>query len=265
MVSVWARQATGVYPKIATLFLGHLLTMPGGDVKIVSGIHGLTCMHNSEEHIKPQAIKSDELLLAIIAGVRRRALGNNCWRKRLYNYENRKDIMKKLLNDKSLFERIAETNFKPAHVAEVGVYKPQTSNIYHFIKAGIKTTLVEPDPKSILQIKEHFSGHNNVTLHEVAIFDRTGEIELVQREASTFVSELKASPAILNDNYQVNETDKFVVQAMPFDKIDDGTIDLLSVDVEGAEWYVLKTMQSRPIVISLETHGAAYINPISTK
>ncbi|MBU1108740.1 MAG: FkbM family methyltransferase [Candidatus Riflebacteria bacterium] len=169
--------------------------------------------------------------------------------------------MKKFLNNKSLFDRATEIGFKPAHVAEVGVYKPQTSNIYNFIKAGIKTTLVEPDPKSILQIKEHFSGQNNITLHEVAIFDRTGEIELVQREASTFVSELKASPAILNDNYQVNETDKFVVQAVPFDKIDDGTIDLLSVDVEGAEWFVLKTMASRPAVISLETHGAAYTNP----
>jgi FkbM family methyltransferase len=71
----------------------------------------------------------------------------------------------------------------------------------------------EPDPRSIQQIKEHFAGLSNVTLHEVAIFDREGELELVQREASTFVSELTASPAIQNDGYKVAEKDKFVVRA----------------------------------------------------
>ena len=169
--------------------------------------------------------------------------------------------MIKLLNRVSLFKRVSETGFKPLHVAEVGVFKPETSNIYEFIKTGIRTTLVEPDPRSIKQIKEHFAALCNVTLHEVAIFDREGEIELVQREASTFVSELTASPAIQNDGYQVAEKDKFVVRALPFDKIDDGSIDLLSIDVEGAEWFVIKTMRSRPAVISLETHGAAYVNP----
>ncbi|HAE40729.1 MAG TPA: hypothetical protein DCG57_19165 [Candidatus Riflebacteria bacterium] len=169
--------------------------------------------------------------------------------------------MNKLLNRRSLYDRLSDTGFQPAHVAEVGVYKPQTSNIYDFITAGVRTTLVEPDPRSIQQIKEHFNDCSNITLHEVAIFDRAGEIEMVQREASTFVSELKASPAIQNDNYQASNGDKFVVQAVPFDRIDDGSIDLLSVDIEGAEWFVLKTMCSRPAVISLETHGAAYVNP----
>ena len=46
-----------------------------------------------------------------------------------------------------------------------------------------------------------------------------------------------------------------------FDEIDDGTIDLLSVDVEGSEWYVIKNLVSRPAVISVETHGALYSNP----
>lgn len=169
--------------------------------------------------------------------------------------------MKKFLDSKSLFARLAVRGFKPSHAAEVGVFKPQTSNIYEFIKAGVKTTLVEPDPKSIKQIKEHFAGFKNITLHEVAIFDRNGEIELIQREASTFVSELKISPAILNDNYQITDGDKFVVKAVTFDKVDDGSIDLLSIDVEGSEWYILKTMKSRPAIISLETHGGAYLNP----
>ena len=42
--------------------------------------------------------------------------------------------------------------------------------------------------------------------------------------------------------------------------MDDGTIDLLSVDTEGSEWFVIKHMRSRPAIISLEKHGAAYVN-----
>ena len=38
-------------------------------------------------------------------------------------------------------------------------------------------------------------------------------------------------------------------------------IDLLSVDTEGCEWFVLQTLRSRPAVISIETHGGLYLNP----
>ena len=36
---------------------------------------------------------------------------------------------------------------------------------------------------------------------------------------------------------------------------------MISIDTEGSEWFVLKYMISRPKVISIETHGAAYLNP----
>ncbi len=62
---------------------------------------------------------------------------------------------------------------------------------------------------------------------------------------------------------EVCATQRFMEKgvAHKFDKIDDGSIDLLSVDIEGAEWYVIEYMVSRPDIISLETHGAIYINP----
>jgi FkbM family methyltransferase len=151
--------------------------------------------------------------------------------------------------------------FLPRHVAEVGVYHPATSNILPYVRQGLRCTLVEPDPRSIAAIKEHFAGLPNVTLHEVAVFDRGGRIELTQRQASTFVSELSASPAIVNDGYQDRAEDRFTVEARTFDQLDDGSIDLLSVDVEGSEWFVVKHMVSRPAVLSLETHGGAYRNP----
>ncbi len=163
--------------------------------------------------------------------------------------------------EKLIFRKLSRKGFRPRHVAEVGVYSPETSNVYDFIKLGIKCTLVEPNPQSVDWIRQHFSGYKNVTLHPVAVYDHNGREELAQRSASTFVSELANSPAIINDDYRLSDKDRFVVDAKTFDEIDDGTIDLLSVDAEGCEWYVIRHMVSRPAAISLETHGAIYINP----
>ena len=147
------------------------------------------------------------------------------------------------------------------HVCEVGVYLPPTSNVISFIRDNIRTTLVEPDPKCISSIKEYFKDYQNIHLYPYAIFDHNGTLELVQRNSSTFVSTLEASPALVNDHYKVEEKDKFTVECRRFDDIDDGSIDLLSVDTEGCEWYVIKNMKSRPAVISIETHGKGYVNP----
>ncbi len=167
---------------------------------------------------------------------------------------NRKD-------KKRLYVKLKRKQFSPFHVAEVGVYHPETSNVFDFILEGVRATLVEPDPRSIKLIEERFSEQNNVTLHKVAVYEKDGMITLAQREASTFASFLEASPAIINDSYELNESDTFSVEAKRFDSIDDGTIDLLSVDTEGCEWYVIKYLVSRPGVISVETHGGIYTNP----
>lgn len=162
---------------------------------------------------------------------------------------------------KRLYRKLESKGYRPRHVAEVGVYVPESSNIFDYIEAGVRTTLVEPDPASIERIRTRFGDYSNVTLHPVAAYDFEGTLELSQREASTFVSELDASPSIVNDGYVVNESDQFTVNCTRFDTIDDGSIDLISIDTEGSEWFVIKHMSSRPDVISVETHGAAYVNP----
>lgn len=160
-----------------------------------------------------------------------------------------------------LYQRLKAKGFKPAHVAEIGVWHPQTSNIFQYIQNGIRTTLVEPDPNSIALIKSQFSEYDNVTLFECALCDFSGQVELCQRESSTFVSTLSASPALVNDDCDIEQTEKFTAEARLFSEIDDGSIDLLSVDTEGSEWFVIKHMTSRPVVISIETHGGIYVNP----
>lgn len=168
------------------------------------------------------------------------------------------------MNDRptnAIYRRLSAKGFWPAHVAEVGVYRPEFSNVYDYIVRGVRCTLVEPDPDCARAIREHFTACRNVTLYPVAVYDVHGSVELVRRGESTFVAELTNTPATVNDGYRLDEKDKFVVEARTFDEIDDGTIDLLSVDVEGSEWFVIKHMTSRPSVISVETHGSLYRNP----
>ncbi len=162
---------------------------------------------------------------------------------------------------KKLFCKLERKGYQPRHVVEVGVWKPETSNIIDYIERGVRTTLVEPDPDSIRAIEARFGDKPNVTLRRVAAFDFEGTLELSKREASTFVSALDSSPAIVNDGYVVEKDDQFTVNCTTFDTLDDGSIDLISIDTEGSEWYVLKYIRSRPDVISIETHGAAYVNP----
>ncbi len=164
-----------------------------------------------------------------------------------------------------LYKKVRNKGFKPSHVTEVGVWRPETSNLYQYIQDGIRTTLIEPDPTSIKLIKSRFCNKTNVSLHEVAICDYNGEVELFKCESSTFVSNLPSSPSIVNDNFDIQNDDKFIAEAKLFSEIDDGTIDLLSVDIEGSEWFVIKNMISRPAVISIETHGGMYVNPYIDK
>jgi FkbM family methyltransferase len=161
---------------------------------------------------------------------------------------------------KKIFKKLSRKKIALRHVCEVGVYLPETSNIIDFIQAGIRTTLVEADPLIVQEIQATL-GHYNITVHPVAIWDYTGTIKLSKAKASTFVSQLNGSPAQINDQYQVKEEDTFEVNCSVFSSIDDGSIDLLSIDIEGSEWYVLKHLISSPKIISIETHGKLYSNP----
>ncbi|MEM8966576.1 MAG: FkbM family methyltransferase [Bacteroidota bacterium] len=158
---------------------------------------------------------------------------------------------------RKIYQKCNAKNFHPQHVAEIGVYLPEESNILDYINDGVKATLVEAHPT--------FKNKDNVTIHPVAVYDEEGEINLIRQTASTFLEAVDQSPTIVNDYYQTNQSDIITVKCTKFSTIDDGTIGLLSIDIEGAEWYAIKHLVSSPIVISVETHGKRYINPYLTE
>lgn len=163
----------------------------------------------------------------------------------------------------SLYHRIKKKGFTPKKVAEVGVYYPDNSQVYEYILNGTPTILVEADPNIVEIIRNHFNDRINLILYEYALYDYEGEIELVRSGASSFISDLESTPAKINDNIKLDDLNHVKVKSITFDKIDEGDIDLISIDIEGCEWYVLKYMKSRPTVISIETHGGLYKNPFS--
>jgi FkbM family methyltransferase len=162
---------------------------------------------------------------------------------------------------KIIYRKVRDKKISINCVCEVGVYLPETSNIIDFIKEGIDTILVEPDPQTIVKTKEYFLGYHNIKLHPVAIYDYNGRLSLSKAGASTFVSELPSSPALVNDFYKIDTARNIEVDCMVFSAIDNKKIELLSIDTEGAEWFVIKNLVSRPKIISTETHGKFYTNP----
>lgn len=163
-----------------------------------------------------------------------------------------------------LFEKLSARQLTFEHVCEVGVYVPKTSNIRDFIEAGVRATLVEADPEIAEQVRAAFAPYH-ATVHAVAVWDTDGTLKLSRAASSTFATELPTSPALENDRYRISEANTFEVPCVQFSTLDDGSIDLLSIDIEGGEWYVLKHLRSRPKVLSIETHGKYYTNPFITE
>ena len=160
-----------------------------------------------------------------------------------------------------LTKKLKEKDYEPYHICEVGVWHPKTSNIKYYIEKDIKTLLIEPDSESIALIKKEWGCKKNLILKTFACTDFEGTIDLHKAGSSSFISSCNNSPAIVNDSFDIKSNISTKVDAKKFSSEDPGDIDLISIDTEGSEWFVIKNMLSRPNIISIETHGGYYINP----
>lgn len=160
--------------------------------------------------------------------------------------------------------KLSKKGYDPLHVCEVGVYLPETCSVRPFILAGKKASLVEANPVMVEKIREAFKDYPQTRIFPFAVGDKPGMLTLYNRGASTFIENVE-SPAMVNDQYTKSDNDRFEVEAKTFDQMDDGTIDILCIDIEGAEWFVLSHLVSKPKMISVETHGKYYLNPNLSK
>ncbi len=164
-----------------------------------------------------------------------------------------------------LFQETKRIGLPIKNAVEIGVFFSKNCVLKNFIDAGTMTTLVEADPLCIEDIRKNFGSLQNVKIEARAIWDERKTLSFFRAGASTFASDVNGSPAQVNDSYKRKEKDRFEVEAIPFSDIDDGKFNLVLIDVEGAEWNVLKTLVSRPEVLSLEMRAGLYQNPNSLK
>jgi FkbM family methyltransferase len=129
--------------------------------------------------------------------------------------------------------------------------------------------LIEPLPRCVENIKQYTKNKTNIILYPYAISNQTGKTFIYDQGAAAFINEVKGKTP--RDVFWPNSVlDKpITIQTITFDKIDPGNIDVLFIDTEGSEYFVLENMVSRPKVIAIETHfeenGKSYRNPYFDK
>jgi FkbM family methyltransferase len=162
-----------------------------------------------------------------------------------------------------LHEYASAESIPVAHVCEIGVYLPEYSNVAGWIERSVRTTLVECDPRTVAALEARWGHCAHVRIVGVAVADSPGTLTVHRAGASTFGANVPQSPATVNDGYRIEHGESFTAPAVTFDTLDDGTINVLVIDIEGAEWFVLRHLVSRPAIISVETHGKRYLNPFA--
>ncbi|HET7922100.1 MAG TPA: hypothetical protein VFM15_05040, partial [Gammaproteobacteria bacterium] len=86
----------------------------------------------------------------------------------------------------ALYNACKKKGMQPKHVAEVGVYFPETSNVLGFIQDGVRSDLFEADPDCVVKIRDYFKQAENVRLFPYAVVDQPGPVTFYHRGASTF-------------------------------------------------------------------------------
>lgn len=162
---------------------------------------------------------------------------------------------------KKIFELISKVGLTIRKAAEIGVYNFETSAIKPLIEDGIRCDLYEAVPSYCEALAKAIHPYPNTKLFNFAVADYNGEMSLYLAGASTFNARQKESPALNHDRFNVRNANSILVPCRDFKELDQGDYDYVSIDVEGGEFDIIKRMNSRPLVVNLETQSRDYINP----
>lgn len=165
--------------------------------------------------------------------------------------------MKKMLN--VAFEALVrKSGVRVRHAVEVGAHSVEFCNLGHYLTdRNVRIQLFEPQPDMAEQLRRETGNLSNVTVWQMAIADHIGTCAMRMMGAGTHIKGI-AAPEVVNKNtksaraWRKRTVEELAVPCDTFSRYDDGEIDMLSLDSEGAEWFVLKYMESRPRWISIE-------------
>jgi len=148
-------------------------------------------------------------------------------------------------------------------IMEIGVGPVVKTRLMPFVNEGYECHMVEGLPKYQNELQRAFGHMDNVHLYPVAISDEAGTVEIFDRGEGSWITKLPSSPDTENNNVIINERFCSPVPSTTLDTIDTGDFDVILIDTEGAEWYALQHMISRPRILVLETHLLfhSYVNP----
>src|SRR3990167_6947956 len=160
-----------------------------------------------------------------------------------------------LRNHLSLFGLCQFFDFSIRQVVEVGCASAGECRSRCFISNGIDTSLVEPHPEYFHDLEREYGWRPNVRIHNTAIADRDGEVGFFSHGSSSFIADIDKPPTVTDGGYRRETGQKITVPCRRWGGwVDDGKIDLLLLDMEGAEWYVVRELKSIPKIIAVETH-----------
>ena len=127
-------------------------------------------------------------------------------------------------------------------VCEVGIGSLDISILPWFAETDVQIIGVDPNPELAEAARRALP---NAVIHERAIWaDSCSEVTLYLDGGRSHVDGLW-SPG-------KNGHRSIQVKTLAFSDIDDGSIDILNIDCEGGEWFVLSQLLSRPHLIGIE-------------
>lgn len=125
-------------------------------------------------------------------------------------------------------------------VCECSVGPLEISIAPSFVGKCDRLLLIEPEP--------HMAAEAERVLHtkvlQVAVDFQPGPRVMVYNNGSSYLEGTWAPTPTGEKN--------FLVDAVTFDTLDDGQIDILNLDCEGSEWAVLSCMKSQPKLLAVE-------------
>lgn len=138
-------------------------------------------------------------------------------------------------------------------LVEVGCTKISSFHNFITLDPDLRLDIIEPIPANVADIREFYKNNPRVFVHPYAVWSSSGKIKMHALGALSYVEGL-TSPALYGFGYKPDAEKIVEVDAITFDQFDEGDIDMLEIDMEGAEFHVLEKLVSRPEYIITENN-----------